>query len=83
MAFPGVTHGRAAAPYIRISELRASREAATERRYDNRARRLANDRARARSVIDRVSLTVDQRVQQEAAENGSLKDEMQKVLRHR
>lgn len=82
MAFPGVSYGPSAAPYIRIAELRARREAATEQRYDSRARRLATDRARARRVIDHVSLSVQQRVDQEAAENGSLKDEMQRVLRH-
>ena len=37
MAFPGISYGPSAAPYIRIAELRAQREAATEQRYASRS----------------------------------------------
>lgn len=81
MAFPGVTHGPRAEPYIRIAELRTARVSARDRRYADRARGLAQDKARAAAVIDRVSLSASDRVAREMAENNSLKDEMQAIRR--
>ena len=80
MAFPGISYGPSAAPYIRIAELRAQREAATEQRYASRARRVASESARARQLIDKVSLSATERMEQRFSENGSLKDELQQSL---
>lgn len=80
MAFPGIQYSSSAAPYIRISELRAEREAATEQRSASRARRVASERARARQLIDKVSLSATERMEQRFSENGSLKDELQQSL---